>query len=311
MPTAITEPLITIAIPTYNSAERYLPLAIRSALEQTYKHLEIIISDNGSTDNTSDVVEGFDDTRIRYIRHEKGLGPNGNFNFCVNEAKGAYTLLLHDDDLIDADYIATCMKAADFSTNHSFVRTGTRIIDGEGNVIRENQNVVDGRTPEALYRAWFNNKTEVYYCSTLFNTTALREIGGFRSPYNQLQDGYAIATLAPRRDWVDVQEVKASFRKSPGQLTYSVPVKEWCGDFAGLLDLMCEQLDGDVEGFRELGKHFFGRLGRDRAQKRATHFGRMRAGIIVARHFGPQYFPWGRLRTLGRPFLQKPARTSP
>ena len=310
MPTSVKEPLVTIAIPTYNSADRYLPLAIRSALAQTYENLDIIVSDNGSIDNTSDVVAGFGDPRIRYIRHEKGLGPNGNFNFCLNEAKGAYTLLLHDDDLIDADYVATCLKSAGYSTSHSFVRTGARIIDGEGNVIRENRNVVEERTPEALYRAWFNHKTEVYYCSTLFNTSALREIGGFRSPYNQLQDGYAIATLAPRRDWVDVQDVKASFRKSPGQLTYSVPVKEWCGDFAGLLEIMCEQLDGDVEEFRERGNHFFGRLARDRAQKRATRFGRMKAGIIVARHFGPQYFPWGRLRILGRPFLRKPAPTS-
>lgn len=310
MSSSITEPLITIAIPTYNSAERYLPLAIRSALAQTYGNLEIIVSDNGSTDNTSDVVKGFDDSRIRYIRHEKSLGPDGNFNFCLNEAKGTYTLLLHDDDLIDADYIATCMTSAGFSSDHSFVRTGTRIIDGEGNVLRENRNVVEGRSPEALYRAWFNNMTEVYYCSTLFNTSALREVGGFRSPFNQLQDGYAIAMLAPKRDWVDVQAVKASFRKSPGQLTYSVPVKEWCGDFAGLLDIMSEQIDGNVEEFRERGKQFFGRLARDRAQKRATRFGRMRAGITVARHFGPQYFPWGRLRALGRPFLQKAAPTA-
>ncbi len=196
------------------------------------------------------------------------------------------------------------MKTAGYSTDHSFIRTGARIIDGEGNVIRANENVVDERTPEALYRAWFNNKTEVYYCSTLFNTEALRSVGGFRSLYNQFDDGYAIVALAPRRDWVDVREVKASFRKSSGQLTYAVPVREWCGDFSGLLDLMCEQIGGDTDEFRALGKRFFGKRALDRARKRATRLGRLRAGVTVVRHFGPRYFPWGRLRRLARPFLQ-------
>lgn len=292
--------LVTIAIPTYNSADRYLTSAIESALSQDYRNLEIIISDNASTDHTSEVVHTFDDERLRYVRHAVGLGPNGNFNYCVDAAKGDYMLLLHDDDLIDEDFVSSCVEMIDAAGNPSFVRTGTRIIDADGNVVRRNTNIVEGHTPEALYRSWFKYKTAVYYCSTFFKTTALREIGGFHSPYNQLQDGYAIALLAPRQDWADVQDVKASFRLSPGQLTYSVPVKEWCGDFAGLLDIMCDQVDGDVDAFRAEGRHFFGRLSRSRAQKQATRFSRMTAGVTVARYFGPRYFPWGRLRSFAR-----------
>lgn len=304
MATTVNGPLVTIAIPTYNSANRYLAGSIECVRAQTYKNIEIVVSDNGSTDNTEDVVRGFNDERIRYIKHEKSLGPNGNFNFCVNEARGEYVLVLHDDDLIDTDFLEVCLSRAGYSTSHSFIRTGARIIDSHGQVVRSNENVVEDQTPEALYRAWFTNKTEIYYCSTLFNTKALRDVGGFRSLYNQLEDGYAIVALAPRRDWVDVREVKASFRKSPGQLTYSVPVREWCGDFAGLLDFMCNQLEGDTSEFRALGKHFFGKRALDRAQKKATRLGRLRAGLTVARFFGPSYFPWGRLGPVARPILR-------
>lgn len=309
MSTPAIKPLITIAIPTYNSADRYLRGSIESARVQTYGDLEIIVSDNSSTDNTQEVVEGIGDGRIRYIKHEKSLGPNGNFNFCVNQARGDYVLVLHDDDLIDKDFLEVCMKRAEYSTDHSFIRTGARIIDAAGQVIRSNENVVEEHTPEALYRAWFTDKTEVYYCSTLFNTKALREVGGFRSPYNQLEDGYAIVALAPRRDWVDIREVKASFRKSPGQLTYHVPVREWCGDFVGLLDIMCKQLEGDTREFRALGNHFFGMRALDRAQKKPTRLSRIRAGLTVARFFGPGYFPWGRLGPLARPIFRAVAPT--
>ena len=103
-------PLVTIGIPTYNRAEGFLKKALQSAVEQTYKNLEIIVSDNCSTDHTKSLVNGFSDTRIRYVKHPRNIGANNNFNFCVDNAKGEYFLLLHDDDLIDPDLIETCMN---------------------------------------------------------------------------------------------------------------------------------------------------------------------------------------------------------
>lgn len=103
-------PLVTIAIPTYNRANLYLTQAIESAINQTYPNLEIIISDNCSTDDTEMVIRSFKDPRIRYFRQEKNIGGNNNFNFCLKQARGEYFLLLMDDDLIDSDFIETCMR---------------------------------------------------------------------------------------------------------------------------------------------------------------------------------------------------------
>ena len=79
----VCKPLVTIAIPTQNSADKYLINAISSAAAQTYENLEIIVADNCSTDNTSQVIKNYNDERLQYIRHDKNLGPNGNFNFCL------------------------------------------------------------------------------------------------------------------------------------------------------------------------------------------------------------------------------------
>jgi cellulose synthase/poly-beta-1,6-N-acetylglucosamine synthase-like glycosyltransferase len=66
-------PTVSVIIPTYNRAH-LVGRAIRSVLNQTFQDFEIIVVDDGSTDNTEEVVKGFNDPRIRYIRHEENRG---------------------------------------------------------------------------------------------------------------------------------------------------------------------------------------------------------------------------------------------
>ena len=65
--------MISIIIPTYNRA-RVLPRAIDSVLKQTYENWELIIIDDGSTDNTQEILQSYHDHRLRYIQHEKNKG---------------------------------------------------------------------------------------------------------------------------------------------------------------------------------------------------------------------------------------------
>jgi glycosyltransferase involved in cell wall biosynthesis len=96
---------VTIGIPTYNRANKTLPSTINSSLNQDYPNIEIIVSDNCSPDNTEAIVRSFNDERIKYIRQKTNVGPNNNYNACLNAAKGDYFLLLRDDDLIDEDFV--------------------------------------------------------------------------------------------------------------------------------------------------------------------------------------------------------------
>lgn len=74
-------PLVSIAMLTYNRADGYLKQAIQSAVTQTYSNIEIIVSDNCSTDNTEKLVKSFNDSRIRYFKQSRNIGmvPNSNF----------------------------------------------------------------------------------------------------------------------------------------------------------------------------------------------------------------------------------------
>lgn len=97
----MAEQLLTIAIPTFNGANT-IASNLGILLPQCDERVEIIISDNGSTDRTQEIIHEFmkDYPFIRYIRNEHNIGPDSNYLQCMNMAKGKYTLLLSDDDVL-------------------------------------------------------------------------------------------------------------------------------------------------------------------------------------------------------------------
>lgn len=159
------QPLVTIAIPTHNRADTYLPEALRCALDQTYPHLEIIVSDNASTDGTADVVARYRDPRVRYVRHGVAMRPNDNFNYCIQQARGRYIALLLDDERIDADFIETCLDALEEAPSAALVRTGLRTIDAHGATVTESLNRANG-LPLADFFSPGSTGARRYICAT-------------------------------------------------------------------------------------------------------------------------------------------------
>lgn len=92
-------PRVSVCIPTYKGAQTIGP-AIASVLAQTLDDFELLVIDDGSPDGTAEVVAGFPDPRLRYLRNASNLGPEGNWNRCLAEARGRYFKLLPHDDLL-------------------------------------------------------------------------------------------------------------------------------------------------------------------------------------------------------------------
>jgi glycosyltransferase involved in cell wall biosynthesis len=105
-------PLVSIGIPTYN---RSAPVrrAIRSALGQDHPELEVVVSDDGSTDDTAEVVGAIaeSDPRLRLIVQPANLGHARNFDAVLQAARGEYFMWLSDDDWLDAGYVSRCLGA--------------------------------------------------------------------------------------------------------------------------------------------------------------------------------------------------------
>lgn len=107
-------PLVTIAIPTYNRAF-LLKRAAESALAQTHSHLELLISDDASSDGTPEICNELAsrDQRVHYFRHAKNIGLSRNFAYGFGRSTGSFFMWLADDDWLDPDYLATCLRAFD------------------------------------------------------------------------------------------------------------------------------------------------------------------------------------------------------
>src|SRR5664279_2820781 len=114
MDSTSTQMRLTIAIPTYNRAA-YLDLCLYHICRQIQKYetsIEILISDNDSSDNTGDIVQKYisDGYPITYHRNKDNIGSDRNFIQCFRLAKGKYVLIMGDDDILLERAIETILN---------------------------------------------------------------------------------------------------------------------------------------------------------------------------------------------------------
>jgi glycosyltransferase involved in cell wall biosynthesis len=101
-------PLITIGIPTYNRAA-LVKSCVESVFAQTYPNIEVMVSDNASTDDTLAALASIKDERLRVLTNRNNVGAIGNFSKCIREARGDYLVLLSDDNFWDdATFLERC-----------------------------------------------------------------------------------------------------------------------------------------------------------------------------------------------------------
>ena len=137
--------LVSILIPTFNQSE-YIAQAVQSALDQDYPNLQIIVSDDASTDATEEIIRSFEkDPRLSININPANLGRTNNYRKCLFElAKGKWVIVLDGDDYFcDSAYISKAMKAASSEPGIDLVFANARRVrdDLKGlHVLRENEN---------------------------------------------------------------------------------------------------------------------------------------------------------------------------
>jgi glycosyltransferase involved in cell wall biosynthesis len=124
-------PLVSICITSYNYG-RYLRDAIESALAQSYRNIEVVVSDNGSTDVTNDVLASYaQDPRVRVFVNETNIGLCRNHNEAIRRSRGEYIVVLSADDVIFPQHVALLMARINDANDP------VRIASGQGMELTE------------------------------------------------------------------------------------------------------------------------------------------------------------------------------
>lgn len=133
MNSASRNPLVSIALPVYNGAETVAPV-VDSVLAQTYSNVEVVISDNASTDDTEEICRHYarHDERVLYQRHPTNVGLLNNFISAAETATGTYVRWIGDDDSLEPSYVSRTLDA--FAQDDRRVLVTTQIIyaDADG-----------------------------------------------------------------------------------------------------------------------------------------------------------------------------------
>jgi glycosyltransferase involved in cell wall biosynthesis len=167
-------PRLTIAIPTVNRAE-LLGRAIESALAQSVPGIEILVSDNGSTDETPSVIARYADRGLRTFRHSSTMSAARHGQFLMEQAKGEFFLGLSDDDFLEPEFSAEVLAAFDRHPESAFVYTGCAVHYED---IQVPALVGPPLEPGMDFLAnHYAGKRELCWCACVTRVRELRELG--------------------------------------------------------------------------------------------------------------------------------------
>lgn len=177
-------PTISVIIPTYNRAH-LIGESIASVLAQTYTDFELIVVDDGSTDDTEQQVRGFTDPRIIYIKQEN-KGRSHARNCALDLARGRYIAFLDSDDLFLPDKLALQVAYLDSNLHVGMVYTSAYCIDYSGNALNERYIAsVSGKIYKSI--AFFRPVT-ITLPTVMARRELFAEVGGFDVKMHRFED---------------------------------------------------------------------------------------------------------------------------
>jgi glycosyltransferase involved in cell wall biosynthesis len=224
--TSRSMPGVSVVIPAYNY-ERYVKQAIHSALHQKYPLLEVIVVDDGSTDNTAELVGelGKADPRVRYIR-QKNAGLPAARNTGIRAAKFDYIGFLDADDQWSPEFLQTAMKTfARLPEEFAMVTCRSIVVDAQGEPVRRKLFTPDEAVEISVRDILL--KTRFSPSAVVAKTSALKECGYFDETLRSSEDRDMWVRIAARHRVMHNPDRLILFRKHTGSMsTHTDRMKE-------------------------------------------------------------------------------------
>lgn len=251
--------MISVVIPLYNK-EASIANTLNCVLAQTYQDFEIVVVDDGSTDNSAAVVDTFKDHRIRLI-HQPNGGVSAARNAGIKEAKGEYVAFLDADDKWLVEHLENLAQLIKMYPNNKAYATNYY---NELKGIRKNVvlNKIPFKTEMGILNNYFeicsNSQPPVWSSAVCVERNLISDIGGFPAGIKAGEDLLTWARIAVRTDWAYSMNPTAIYMMGEGHDYRKKPARRQDEGDPVCMGLK-ELLNSDYKRRSELA-HFIGRF---------------------------------------------------
>jgi glycosyltransferase involved in cell wall biosynthesis len=214
-------PLISVIVPAYN-AEKTIRETIESVINQTFSDWELIVVNDGSQDNTVEVVSQIKDSRIKVFSYENaGLPASRNRGF--DKAEGEFISFLDSDDLWTPDKLEEQLKALRANTKAAVAYSWTDYIDKSSNFLHPGRHLsFSGDVySKLLVRNFLENGS-----NALIKREALNEVGGFNESLRAAEDWDMWLRLGAKYHFVAVEKPQILYRVSTNSMSANIVKQE-------------------------------------------------------------------------------------
>ena len=231
-------PSVAVIIPCYNR-ESFIRETIDSALSQTYRNIETIVVDDGSTDNSRKILDSYKD-RIRVLEHPGGVnrGQSATINLGLRSSKSEYVAILDSDDVWVPHKIERQVHFLERNPEFGLVYCNGSAIDGDGKILYPvygSDHIEENRPERVLLDCYFNVPS-----NSLIRRSALDRAGYFDESMRSAQDHDMAIRLAEVTKVAYLEEILWFYRKHADTQSGKYAGRRWKTGFR-ILKKACER----------------------------------------------------------------------
>ncbi len=206
-----TAALISVVLPVYNCPD-YIGVAIKSILDQTFENFEFVIIDDGSTDNTPEIIQTFTDPRIRFFQ-QQNQGLAATLNRGIELARGKYIARQDQDDISMPERLAKQVKYLDSHPECGMVGTWAEIWEEE----KKTERAIRPPGDNAILQYELLFKNPFVHSSMMLRKSALEQVGGYSTDRErQPPEDYELwLRIAHEYEVANIPEILQIYREIP------------------------------------------------------------------------------------------------
>ena len=239
------QPLFSLVIPTYNRVE-FLKRALKSALSQTYKNIEIIILDNASNDGTFEYLLSMasQNKNVKIITNSENIGFARNLQQISSYVNGKYTAVLSDDDYLMAEFVQNGVCSLEKSPDSTLWYCRASYIDKNEKLFFNSRISPSFEQGKRFVKEWLKGKRMPIFVSVIYRVDTLNKIGWFCTEPNVKNaiDMTIILPCAWRGNVIFDKKILCFYTMDTYNLSHTTSVTDWFAMNFALYNCLAHQI---------------------------------------------------------------------